>query len=58
MVLICVSVMTSNVKHLHVSVGHVYVLFGSVYSGLLPIFKLGCLVFGLELCKFFINFGY
>ena len=35
----------------------VCLLWRSVYSGPLPIFKFGCF-FGVEFCKFFISFGY
>ena len=37
-VLICISLRISDVEHLFMSIGHLYVLFGEVYSGSLPIF--------------------
>ena len=33
------------------SIGHVYVLFGSVYSGPLPVFLLDCLFFLIKFYK-------
>ena len=47
-VLICISLIISDVEHFfHLPVGHLYVFFGDVYLGLLPIFWLGffcCLI--------------
>ena len=45
-VLICISLIISYVKHLHVLIGHLYVFFREMsYLGLLPSFWLGCLFF-------------
>uniref|UniRef100_A0A8D0JZP2 Uncharacterized protein n=1 Tax=Sus scrofa TaxID=9823 RepID=A0A8D0JZP2_PIG len=46
-VLICISLIISDVEHFfHVLVGHLYIFLGkNVYSGLLPIFPLGCWLF-------------
>lgn len=46
-VLICISLMISDVEHLSMSVGHLYVLFREVHLGPLPIFKLNCVFFGV-----------
>jgi len=59
-VLICISLMMSDVEHLcHVFFGHLYVFFGkSVFSCLLPIFNWIICFFGVELYEFSVYFGY
>ena len=60
-VLIWISLMISDVEHLFMSIGHLCVLSGEMSNHILwPFFKLDCLFcfFGVEFCKFFINFGY
>ena len=56
-VLIYTSLIISDVKHLFVCVGHLYVFFGgNVYLSLLPIFWFDCF-FYIELYKLFVYFG-
>ena len=61
-VLMCISLMISDNEHLFTCLWAIcmssFPLWRSVYSGPLAIFKLGCLTFGVEFCKFFIHFGY
>ena len=58
-VLICIYLMISDVEHLSMSIGILYVLCGEVSNQLLyPFFNWVVCFFGVELCKFFINFGY
>ena len=51
MILVCISLMMSDVEHL-MSVGHLYVFFVEMSVHVFCPFKLDC--FGVELCKFFI----
>ena len=56
-VLICISLMISW-SSFHMSIGHLYVLFGQVsIQFLCPFFNWVCF-FGVEFCKYFINFCY
>ena len=58
-VLICISLMISDVEHLLMSVGHLNVLFGKVSIQVLHSFLNWIVgIFGVEFCKFFIKFGY
>ena len=59
MALICISLMISDIEHM--SIGHLYVLFGEVLIQIISPFinQIVCgKFFGVELYKFFINFGY
>ena len=47
-VLICISLMASDVEHLFISVGETSV------QALCPVFKWNCLLFGVKLYEFFI----
>ena len=59
MVLICPSLMISDLEHLHMSNHHLCVLFGEVSIQVLcPFFNWIVWFFGVEFYKFFINFGY
>ena len=58
-VLICISLMIIDVKHLFImSIGHLYALFGEVSIQVLCPFInwIVCLFFGVEFYKFFMNF--
>ena len=60
-VLICISLIISEVKYLFMSIGHLYVFVGDMSIQVLwPFFNwVVCLfVFGVEFCKFLINFRY
>ena len=60
-VLICVSLVISDSEHLsfHMSVGHLYVLFGEASNQVFcPFFYWVVCAFCVEFYKFFINFGY
>ena len=59
-VLICVSLMiSSDIQHFLMSIGHMYVLFGEVSIQVLcPFFNWIIGFFGVELYKVFVNFGY
>ena len=54
-VLICISLIISDVEHC-ACWPSVYLLWRNVYSGLLSIFQLGCLFFGVELYELFVYF--
>lgn len=58
-VLICVSLMISDVEQLLLSTDHLHVLRKSVCSGPWPVYfnQIACFL-GVELCKVFIYFGY
>ena len=57
--LFCISLMISDWTSFYVFIGHPHLLFEkNVYSILLPIFKLSCLFFNVELCECFVCFGY
>ena len=60
MVLICISVMMSDVEHFfHVSVGHLDVFFGEVSIHVFgPFLHWIVCSLGVEFDKFFIDFGY
>ena len=48
-----------NMFSFHMSIGHLYVLFGEVSIQVLCPFLNGVVYFfGVEFCKFFVNFGY
>lgn len=56
MVLICISLLTSDVGHFFLCLlAFVYLLWRNVYSNLLPIFKLDYLFFIIELLKSFLS---
>ena len=59
MVLICISLLISDVEHIfHVFVGNLYVVFGKISIQILYLFlKIG-LSSSIELYEFFIFFGY
>ena len=58
-VLICISLMISDVEHFIMSIGNLYVLFGEVsIQALCPFFNWVICLFVVEYYKFFINFGY
>ena len=58
-VLICLPQMISDIEHLFICQWpSVCSLWISVYSGPLLSFCFFCCFFGVEFCKFFINFGY
>ena len=56
-VFICISVRINDDGHLFVCLSSVWLLWGNVYLGLLPIFQLGCFFFDNELCELFVYFG-
>ena len=59
MVLICISMMASDVKHFHVLVGHVYVFFGEISVHVFcPFHDWFVCFFAAEYNKFFIDVGY
>ena len=44
-IFIYISLIISDFEHFYVLIGHLYIFFGDVYSGLLPIFQLSCWFF-------------
>ena len=50
-VLICISLLIRDVEHFFMSFLANYLLWRNVYSGLLPIFQLGCWLFCCDLIK-------
>ena len=56
-VLICISLMISDVEHPFMCWWSVYLLWRNVYLCLLPIFGLGCSFFDIELYELLVNFG-
>ena len=57
MVLISISLMISDVKHLFISVGHLYVFFGKIFI-LCPFFNMVVSFCDVELYEFFVYFAY
>ena len=56
-VLICISLMISDIKHLFMFLGHLYVLFGDVSIQLLcPSYNCTAYFCGVEFCNFFCDF--
>ena len=54
-VLICISLMTSDTEHLFMPIGYLHVLFGEVSIQVLcPFFNWVVWFFGVEFCKFWI----
>ena len=57
-VLICISLMTSDIEHFFMSMGPLYVLLGEVSVQILcPFFNWGFCLPVVESCEFFVYFG-